>query len=160
MHRVGAPDRRRRRLGQPEVAHLALLHELGHRPDGLLDRHVEVHAVLVVEVDEVHSEALERCVAGPAYVLGAAVDAEAGAVLGALVAELRCDHEIVAAAADRTAYQALVGERPVHVGSVEERDTELDRALDGGHGLVLVGRAVELGHPHAPEAELRHLEPP
>ena len=37
---VRAPDRLGRRLAEPEVEDLALLHELGHRADGLLDRHV------------------------------------------------------------------------------------------------------------------------
>ena len=56
VHGGGATDRVDRRLGQAEVAHLALGDELGHRPDGLLDRHVEVGAVLVVEVDVVDAE--------------------------------------------------------------------------------------------------------
>ncbi len=40
VDRVGAADRLRRRLGEAEVAHLALLDQLGHRADGLLDRHL------------------------------------------------------------------------------------------------------------------------
>ena len=52
--------RRRRRLGEAEVAHLALAHELGHGADRLLDRHRRVDAVLVVEVDVVDAEPLQR----------------------------------------------------------------------------------------------------
>ena len=51
MGRVGAADRLRRRLGEAEVAHLALLDQLGHRADRLLDRHLGIDPVLVVEVD-------------------------------------------------------------------------------------------------------------
>ena len=49
----------RRRLGQAEVADLAGLDQLGHRADGLLDRHRLVDAVLVVEVDVVDAEPLQ-----------------------------------------------------------------------------------------------------
>ena len=56
---VRAADRRGRGLGQAEVAHLAGRHQLGHRADGLLDRHLGVDAVLVVEVDVVDAEPLQ-----------------------------------------------------------------------------------------------------
>ena len=36
---------------------------------------------------------------------------------------------------------------------------ELYGAVDGGYGLLLVARAVELAHPHAPEPKLRYDEP-
>jgi hypothetical protein len=41
------------------VADLARLDQLGHRPDRLLDRHLPVHPVLVVEVDRVEAQPLE-----------------------------------------------------------------------------------------------------
>ena len=50
-------------LGQPEVAHLALGDELGHRTDGLLDLGVLRRAVQVVEVDDVDAETQQRVVA-------------------------------------------------------------------------------------------------
>ena len=56
MNGSGATDRVDRRLGQPEETHFALGDQLGHRSDGFLDRHGEVGAVLVVEVDVVDTE--------------------------------------------------------------------------------------------------------
>jgi hypothetical protein len=53
---MGAPDRRGAGLRHAEVAHLALGHELRHRPDRLLDRGRAVDAVQVVEVDVVDPE--------------------------------------------------------------------------------------------------------
>jgi hypothetical protein len=38
---------------RPEESHLALLYQLAHGADGLLDRGVRVDTVLVVEVDVV-----------------------------------------------------------------------------------------------------------
>ena len=81
------------------MAHLAGLDELGHRADGLLDRDGLVDAVLVVEIDVVDAEPLEARVAGLPDVVGVAANAEALAVLAADVAELRREHDLVAAAA-------------------------------------------------------------
>ena len=152
VHGVRAADRLRRGLREPEVADLALLDQLLHRADRLLDRDGLVDAVLVVEVDVVDAEPRQRRVARAADVVGLAVDAEEAAVLAALVAELGREHDLVAAAGDRAADELLVGERAVHVGRVEEGDAELERALDRGDRLALVGGPVELGHPHAAEA--------
>jgi hypothetical protein len=109
--------------------------------------------VLVVEVDVLDAEALQAGVAGRADVLGAAVDADPGPVGEPLVAELGGQLHLVSAAGDGLADELLVGERPVHVGGVEEGDSEIEGAVDGVDALLLVGRAVELAHPHAAQAE-------
>ena len=155
---VRAADGGGRRLGEAEVAHLAGGDQLGHRADGLLDRDRLVDAVLVVEVDVVDAEPLQRGVARGADVLRAAVDADPGAVGEPLVAELGGELDLVAAAGDRLADQLLVGERAVHVGGVEEGHAEVERAVDGGEAGRLVGAAVELRHAHAAEAERGDVE--
>ena len=73
-------------------------------------------------------------------------------------AALGREHHPVAPAANRPADQLLVGERAVHVGGVEQRHAEVEGAMDGGDRLRLVARAVELAHPHAPEADGGDLE--
>src|SRR3954447_12360399 len=158
MNLVRAPDGLRAGLGQAQIADLAGVHELLHRPDGLLYLRVRVDAVLVVEVDVVDVQALERCVAGLTHVLGVAADAQALAVLAADVAELGGEHDLVAAVGDRVADELLVREGAIHVGRVEQSDAQLERPVDGAGGLALVGLAVELRHPHAAEALLRDLE--
>ena len=61
------------RLGHPDRACLAGGDDLGHRAPGLLDGHVGVGAVELVEVDVVGAEALERRVDHRSHVLGATV---------------------------------------------------------------------------------------
>ena len=60
MHRVRPPNGRGRGLAQAEVGDLPLGDELGHGPDRLLDRHVGVDPVQVVELDAVDAEALSE----------------------------------------------------------------------------------------------------
>ena len=159
VHGVGPTDGVGRRLAQPEEADLAGGDQLGHRADGLLDRHRLVDPVLVVEVDVVEPEPLQAGVAGLADVRRTAVDAAEALVARVPdVAELGGQHDLLAPVGDGPADQHLVGERPVHVGGVEQRDAEVERAVDGGDGLALVGGAVELRHAHAAEAEGGHLE--
>ena len=130
VHGVRPADRRGRGLGDAEVADLAGRDDLGQGAPGLLDGRVAVDAVLVVEVDVVHAEPPERVVDGLADVLRTAVDAAATAVLAAHVAELGRQLHLVAAAGDRPAHELLVGERPVHVGGVQEGHAEVEGAVD------------------------------
>src|SRR2546430_6943529 len=69
MHGVRPADRGRRGLRKAEVADLALADQVGHRPDRLLDRHIRVHAVLIVEIDVIDAESLERGVTRRSHVL-------------------------------------------------------------------------------------------
>jgi len=164
MHRVGTADRRRRRLAEAEVAHLARRDQLRHRADGLLDRHVRIDAVLVEEVDVVRAEALQRSLDTLAHVLGRAVDrAERRKVAGHRVGpdvagELGRDHIVLAMPLDGVADEHLIGHRAVQLRGIEEVDADLERMADRRRRLVLVGRAVERRHSHAAQPEGGHLE--
>src|SRR6185437_15845732 len=113
--------------------------KLLERAGRLLDRHRFVDAMLVVEIDVLDAEPLERPVDRPPDVLRLAVDL-AAAVLVPDVAELRREDELVAAARDRAADEPLVVAHlvPVDVGGVEEDDPELERPVDRRDRLLLV----------------------
>ena len=84
------------RTGQ--VADLSLLDQLGHGADRFLDGNRAIHPMLVVEIDVVDAESLERAIARLPHVLGPAVHSEKAAVLAALVAELGGEYDLVAPA--------------------------------------------------------------
>jgi hypothetical protein len=140
------------------VPHLAGGDELGHRTDGLLDRRRLVDAVLVVEVDVVDAEPLQRRVARLADVVGGSGDAEVLAVVAAHVAELCGEDDLVPAVGDGPTDKLFVDERAVHVRGVKESDAEVQCAVDDGDRHVVVRRAVELAHAHAAESLLGDLE--
>ena len=158
MDRVRAADRLGRSLGEAKVADLAGFDELLHRADRLLDRQCSGRRGAGSRGRCGRRQGARGWHRRPADVVGRAVDAEPAAVGAALVAEFGREHDLVAAAGDRAADESLVGERPVHVGGVEERDAEVERAMDRGDRFVLVRRSVELGHAHAAEADRRDLE--
>src|SRR5207302_2010780 len=84
MDGVRPADRRRRRLGQSEEAHLAFLDERGHRADRLLDRRPRIDAVLIVEVDRLDAQTRQARLASGTNVVGLAADAETATVCAAL----------------------------------------------------------------------------
>jgi 3-hydroxyacyl-CoA dehydrogenase/enoyl-CoA hydratase/3-hydroxybutyryl-CoA epimerase len=65
----------------------------------------------------------------------------------------------VAAIADRTPDQLLVTAYPVHVGGVQKRHAQIDRAVNGRDRLGFVGLPIEFGHAHATEAQRRYAQP-
>jgi hypothetical protein len=60
VHGVSAPDCGGAGLGQADVADLALGDQLGQGADGVLDGGLRVDPVLVVQVDVVSAEPLQR----------------------------------------------------------------------------------------------------
>ena len=157
---VGAADRVRPGLGQADVADLALGDELGQGADGVLDRRVRVDAVLVVEVDVVGAEPLQRTLDRGADVRGTAVEVPRAAAGVGDEAELRRQHDLVAAVLDGAADEFLVGVRPVDLGGVDERDAQVERPVDRADRLGVVGAraGVGRGHPHGAQADPGHIE--
>ena len=123
--------------------------------EALLDRHVGVDAVQVVEVEGLEAEPRQRLLALPADRLRPAV--AHGAARGAVVLEpaLRRDQDVGRAVAQRAADDRLVVAAPVQRRGVEVRDAELDGALQRALGDALVLRIEEVapGDAHAAEAD-------
>src|SRR5205807_4893479 len=107
MDLVRAADRRRTRLGQSQCPYLALLDEPLHRARRLLDRHLGIDAVLVIQIDHLDAEALQARLAGAHDVLGPAVDVLLS-LRGLHLAELGGDDDAVAPTAQRSSEQLLV----------------------------------------------------
>ena len=152
MDLVGAADRPRRGLAEPEEPHFALVHEPGHRADGLLDRDLRVHAVLIVEVDGLHAEPAQARVARARHVLGAAVHARTAVGVPHLT-ELGGEHRLPSPALDRPADEVFVVAPAVQIGGVEEVDAEVERPVNDPDRHRVVTLAVDAGHGHTAETD-------
>ena len=132
-------------------ADASLLDELVERADRLLERRVGVLFVMLVEVDHVGLQALERRVERAQDVVARAAT---GRAVAHLLAELRRQHDLVAPAVEHAADDRLAAAGlPVDVGRVEERDAHLERRVDHGARRVFVDPAAEVV---AAEADHRH----
>src|SRR5581483_11684623 len=138
-----------------DVAHLAGANELVEGPERLLERRDAVGAVVLVEVDVVDAQPLERAVDRGAHVL-------CRAPAGDPPAELRRDHGPVAPPGERTAEQALALPVPVALRRVEERHPGAERGVDDRARAGPVDAAAEhvAAEPDGRDDEVRGAEPP
>ncbi len=159
MGGVGAAYGVRARLAYAEMAHLAGLDQPRHGADRLLDRHVRVDAVEIVEVDHLDSEPLQAGLAGDRDIVRPAIGEAALAIRPAHIAELGGEDRLVAPALQRLADELLVPAGGIGVRRVDEVEPELQRAMDGGDGFWIVRRAVLARHAVAAEPDIRHAQP-
>src|SRR5690606_40751175 len=106
-------------------------------------------AVLVVQVDVVYAEALQRGFARLTYVLGITPDAQESTGLVAHVAELGGEHHAVPPVPNGAPHEPLVLEGAIHVGRVQKVDSKFQRPMDRSNGFLLTATGVEVAHPHA-----------
>jgi hypothetical protein len=140
------------------VNHLARVDQLLHRAGDILDRHLGVDPVLVVQVDAVGAQPTQRVVDGtPDAVRPAAQTARFDPVLGEREAELRGDLHLVPHRFEGLADDFFVRERAVHFCGVEEGHTEVHRVPDQRDRVLpgwAAGIAVGAGEAHASQPDL------
>ena len=134
------------------MLHLTLLNQLYHRSCYILDRHDRDNAVLIVQIDDVGLEPLERALDCLLDVLWLAIE---GIPLASLLrirrpSELRRDHHPIAEWSKRFAHEFFVGEWTIDFRSIEKCDAAFDRRPNQGDSLLLVHRwTVAKAQPHA-----------
>ena len=139
-------------LRQADVAHIAGLDQIRDGAERVLDRHRAVVARRLIEVDVVGlqpaqgigEEVLHR--GGPQVVAGPAA-------VGRRRAPNFTDRKARSrfSAFERLADQHFVVAHAVEIAGVDQRDPGLERGVDGGDALGVVGRAVAARHGHAAE---------
>src|SRR5947209_7085543 len=120
-----AADRLHSRLGKAEALDLAFPNQLLDRSRHVFDRHVQVDAVLIVEIDRIDFEPLERA-------LCALLDALRPAIYNLLPAGIDLDpelggyHHLPSKRSEGFAHELFVREQAVHFSGIEECDAALD----------------------------------
>ena len=143
-------------FGEPKRTNLALINEVGHRAPGLLNRNRGIHAVELVQVDDVNPEPAQGAVDPRPNVLRTPVirHAEGRGVLED-EPDLGRHAHVVAAPGDRRSDESFVVVGAVDVGRVDQVYPEVDGAPDDARRPVVVAvtRPVGAAHSHAPEPD-------
>ena len=157
LHRDDVRDRLRRtqlverHVREPDQPDLALVSQLTERTDRLLDRHLGIVAVQLVEIDAVELQPPQARLARAPQVFRAPV---ANSILQAPAEPaLRRDHDTLRVRMKRFRDDLLADAAAVDVGGVDQRHAQLDRAPDDAHALLPVRDDA-----HRAEAEPAHLE--
>jgi hypothetical protein len=104
----------------------------------------------------IQAEALQRVSEEVLHGFGPVVITDEGAGRISQRAELETDNRLVApSASERPAEQALIVAGAVEVARVEQGDTGVECGVNGGGRFLLIGGAVEVGHAHQAQSELR-----
>jgi hypothetical protein len=114
-----------------EVFHLALLNQFLHRARHVFDGHVQVNAMLVEQINDIHLQPLERTFDGLLDIFWPAVQARhtRSFIAAAQVeSELGGDHQLLAKRRERFADEFFVGIWAVNFRRIEERDAAFDGA--------------------------------
>ena len=130
------------------MEHLPFTHQVGNGSGHILDRDCRVHTVLVVEVDVVGTQPLQRTLHRGTYALRTAV-------LHLLpvfqsYAEFSGEYDFVAYRCKGFAHQFFIHVWAVYFGSIEEGHALVIRLVDkGDHLLSVMCNAVSMVHAHA-----------
>jgi hypothetical protein len=121
---------------------------------GVFNGGLRVDPVLVVQINVVCAEPLQRALNRGTDVRRAAVDDTWAAAGVRDEAELRRQHNVFAAVLDGPADQFLVAVRAVDFGSVDVSDAQVERAVDGADRFGVAARTdvVVAGHRHGAES--------
>jgi len=149
------------RLGKPEVLHLPGLNQFLHRTRNIFYRHVRVNPMLIQQIDSIHLQPLQRPFDGLLDVLGATIHfwRSRPMIVARTIAatqiepELGGNHHPVANRRERFTHECFIGERPIHLSRIEERDAPIDGGAQKRNHLLFIFRlSVREAHAHAAES--------
>src|SRR5882724_2821661 len=158
MDGMGSTNVFNARFRQTKKTHLAFTHEIADGPGDILHRHSPVDPMLVEQIDMIDAEPEKRCVSDLPNVFGPTVGS-ADHALQKVPTKFRRHNGLVPAPLECPTEEFLVDIGAICQRSVEEVDTEINGAMDGGDRLRLIRFTVVVAHSHTAEAEGRDLKP-
>src|SRR5690348_10562117 len=112
--------------------------------------------MLIVQVNMIDAETLERSVARLLHVFRLAADrSPVGILFCADVGKFRGEKYVIAARTNCPPDKFFVIAHAVCICRIEEIDAQIERAKDRGGGFLVIARAVKFAHAHAAEAHAR-----
>ncbi|MPN06685.1 hypothetical protein SDC9_153941 [bioreactor metagenome] len=154
---VGAADEFRAGLGKAKVFDLPRLDEVFDGTGDIFCWDCGVHAVLVEEVNGLHSQPLEGGFCNFFDVFWAAIHAGHGITASFAEVELptkfSSDEDFAFEGFEGFTDQLLIGEGAVNLSGIKEGDTTLHCLMQEGDHLLFVGGGVPKAHTHTAQAE-------
>ena len=144
-------------LRQPPMRDLAGFYKLRHYSGNFLDRNIRIGAVLIIQIDMIGAEPLQRCVCGFPYRFGARVGNKRLVDLGRIHIEFYSEfcryYHLAANIFERFSDKRFVLMRivgcSVNLRCIEEIISRFNRAAYRFNGGFLIGRsAVSMGKTH------------
>ena len=114
------------------MPHLAGLDQFFDGAGDVLDRHLRIDAMLLVDVDSVGTQSAQRFLAHALDVLGPAAQAANLAIIRHIEPELRAEDDIVSHGCERLAGQFLAAF--IDFGRIEKPDSSVVSVLDDSQG--------------------------
>jgi len=115
--------------------------------------------MLIIQINHVHLQPAQARLTSRADVSGLAADpahrrtpTHAGRGWIAHDAELGGQHHLAAAALNGAAHEFLIQVRAVNIRRIEQRYSQVQRAMNRGNGFAVVARSVEFRHAHASQS--------
>src|SRR6266536_1819997 len=143
-------------FGQTEKAHFAFAYQVRHRANCFFDRCIWINSMLIVKIDYIHTEPAQTSFACLTDVIRFAADPakfQCGRVPEN--SKLCRNNDLFMAPSKGAPKQLLVRMRAVHIGGVEECDSELQGAINCSQRFLFVSSAVKIRHSHATETDCR-----
>src|SRR5579863_1446172 len=138
------------------MSHLSLLNQIFDSACDILDRRVQIHAMLVEEVQRIHFETLQGCLCHVLDVLRAAIERSPPTSIFRVgpPAELGRNNYLAAERKESFTNEFLIRQRSINLCGVEEGNAMLDCCADDFDCLVLVGcRPISKAQAHAAKAQ-------
>src|ERR1017187_263364 len=149
-------------LGQAEMLYLTLLNQILHRSSHIFDWHLRVNAVLIEQVDRVHSQSLQRALHSLFDVFRPAVQTSWMRIFLGFESEpeFRRDNHLLTKRSERFAHELFIRERSVDLSRIKQCDAALDGSPDDPDHLFLGPRyrAVTGAQPHAAKSDGRDFQ--
>ena len=150
VHCVSTANGLRSRFTDAQRTDLALGNQLGQGSPRLLDRHIRIDSMLVVQVDVVGSERRQGSITAGPHVFRGAVDTDLLARVVDLDTEFGRDDHLIANRGKGLPNKSLVGGvTAVHIRSVKERDAQAQGGLNRAHAGMGVRLPIGCAHSHA-----------
>ncbi len=131
MNGTATLQRLGRALRERDETRLAFLDELGHPTDAFLDRHVRIDSRHAKDVERLNAKIFQALLAGFTQITRITSAAHRVWTAVPWAAALRVDDNIISAAADGFADQAVIVAVAIAGRCVEKIDSEIERAADG-----------------------------